>query len=766
MRREWILIVALLCFTLPHVSPLVDTASAKDDYTNAPPFWETHDQNRIYLSGDGADVNLTRDYQGASQGAVTVRSGQSASIGPLSMPPLEMGFTGQFDVSAFTAAYRVSGDRQACQITNAQLTIDYTIVIGSETYQSSVSKLVNEGSAKAVNMSGDVQTMNITALPGQVITFQMTASTTCIHPLSIEWGGSKEFSGGILIVGDLFAPQVEVTVDDAKLAHIEFVATLPWGFDDLDKDYTRMNIYGPLAADEKYTKDDDYHAEAFVATAQYVERLNDTGSPAKVYTGKKQLPEGDNVLIVCIKTVDSQDLNTMCDHEGIIRFEVEQEDGVLASASLWLSISGFVSVIVYLISLIRQGILLPFPLIGALIVMALLMIPLASDMPDIGGEAMVDDDARAPSFLLHQHNSNSSLSLDELMSGKDAVIIGISLPASTNAADQADQIQAAVDLLDGRVAAAQIITGEDARMDDMQVLANMTNSSFPVLFDNGDPGFASRMPHGQADSIVIIDKSGHITFSAAGSAATDDMVDAVNEIGLGGQQDLLGTLDLFWGPGLAMMLVALPRKRYEAPEESLTPGSNWGSIVLAGGMGFLMVNFLPLVMGFIPGNNDLRTYVDLALIVWFISAAVRAAMVGTPKEVRWLSGKFYNRFSEEFRNWKDREDFERDLLIGFWMGWFIWLATPALMPQGVAALTMTGGASYLFGPFMLLMHILVAGVLTLIIRLIATWGGPLSSAFGSFGSGPFSEALGWALIPISIWVLIDAILDAMAIGIF
>jgi hypothetical protein len=28
------------------------------------------------------------------------------------------------------------------------------------------------------------------------------------------------------------------------------------------------------------------------------------------------------------------------------------------------------------------------------------------------------------------------------------------------------------------------------------------------------------------------------------------------------------------------------------------------------------------------------------------------------------------------------------------------------------------------------------------------------------------EALGWALVPISIWLLIDAVLDAMAMGVF
>ena len=65
---------------------------------------------------------------------------------------------------------------------------------------------------------------------------------------------------------------------------------------------------------------------------------------------------------------------------------------------------------------------------------------------------------------------------------------------------------------------------------------------------------------------------------------------------------------------------------------------------------------------------------------------------------------------------------------------------------------------------MLILHILTAGLLTLIIRFVASWGGPLSRAFGSFGSGPFSQALGWALIPISVWALANSVIYARNIG--
>ena len=215
-----------------------------------------------------------------------------------------------------------------------------------------------------------------------------------------------------------------------------------------------------------------------------------------------------------------------------------------------------------------------------------------------------------------------------------------------------------------------------------------------------------------------------------------------------------------------MLFVALPRKRYEPSEQPLPPGTIWASITLAGGIGFLMVNIIPLILSFIPTDNDLRLWFDLGLIVWFISAAVRAAIRGTPWEVRFIASKLSALYSENFNSWREEDDVQRDLLIGFWMGWFIWLAYPAILVQGVGALTLTGGFNWLFGPFMLIIHCLTAGLLTLIIRLIATWGGPISTTFGSFGARPFSEALGWALIPISLWVLTNTIIDAMAIGLF
>ena len=770
MQRRWMAIFSLLCICIPVLTPVITNASGEDEmYEPGYVRWEGNQLHRIYLSGAESEVNLTRDYQGSAMGSTQLQAGQGVSIGPLSMPPLEMGFNGSFEISTFIAAFVQAGTGfplAQCR-TQFPVTIETQVQIGNYNYFGSVTENVYRSAGEAHNLSTQVEIANISARPGDVISYSMTATTSCPYSINLEWGGSGEYAGGIVIVGDLFSPVVEVTVDDARLAHIQLVATLPWGFDDLDKDFTGLNIFGPVEPDEERVFDDDLRVEAFTATSEKYSRDDDLGRPSTVWTGTNPLPAGDNVLIVCLKTVDTGIYGTAgdnCDHEGIIRFNVESDEEPLASAFLWLSISGFVAVIAYLVSQLRQGLLLPPPLMAALIVMAILMIPLASTLPDLGGESIVADDARSPSFILHQ-NGNGSVSLDDLLEDKSAVVIGITLPASSNAVDQSKQLQNVAERLGDDVSIVQVVTGENVRMDDLDIIADITNATWPILIDDSESRFAQRMPHGVSDSIVVIDASGHVAYSAPRSAGSEDIIDAIDNIGYGGQQSIFATLSLLWGPGLAMLLVALPRKKYEVPEEPLIPGSLWGSVALAGGLGFLMVNIGPLVMSFLPGDNDIRTWLDLVLLIWFFTAAVRASMVGTPKEIEFIAYKLHGFYSESFRNWRDVEDIERDLLIGFWMGWFIWLAFPATLTQSVAATTMAGGLGYALGPLLLILHVVTAGILTLLIRFIASWGGPISRAFGSFGSQPFSQALGWALIPISLWCLLNGVFYANDIGI-
>ena len=111
MQRRWMAIFALLWICIPALTPVITNASGEDEiYEPGYVRWEGNQFHRIYLSGAENEVNLTRDYQGSAMGSTQLQAGQSVSIGPLSMPPLEMGFSGSFEISTFIAAYVQAGN--------------------------------------------------------------------------------------------------------------------------------------------------------------------------------------------------------------------------------------------------------------------------------------------------------------------------------------------------------------------------------------------------------------------------------------------------------------------------------------------------------------------------------------------------------------------------------------------------------------------------------------------------------------------------------
>ena len=160
----------------------------------------------------------------------------------------------------------------------------------------------------------------------------------------------------------------------------------------------------------------------------------------------------------------------------------------------------------------------------------------------------------------------------------------------------------------------------------------------------------------------------------------------------------------------------------------------------------------------------LRKWLEMFLYTWFLTAAIRSARGGTPYEVRKVAGLLHSLYPTNFQNWREKIDVERDLLLGFYLGWFTYFAFPAGLSQGVGAVILVGGFGWIKGPFLLLMQMLMFGLVILIIRFVASWGGPISRMFGRSGHDIFARALGWAMVPLALWVLADLILKSIATG--
>jgi small neutral amino acid transporter SnatA (MarC family) len=71
-----------------------------------------------------------------------------------------------------------------------------------------------------------------------------------------------------------------------------------------------------------------------------------------------------------------------------------------------------------------------------------------------------------------------------------------------------------------------------------------------------------------------------------------------------------------------------------------------------------------------------------------------------------------------------------------------------------------------FGLFYLVWLALFAGLVVLMIRFIASWGGSISRVFGEFGAEVFAQFIGWCLLPIALWVTIDGLITASQLGLF
>ena len=72
--------------------------------------------------------------------------------------------------------------------------------------------------------------------------------------------------------------------------------------------------------------------------------------------------------------------------------------------------------------------------------------------------------------------------------------------------------------------------------------------------------FASTLPDGVSDSVVIIDKAMHVTYSKTPVAYADDISEAIDDIPDGGPQNLSAYFALLLGPGLFLFFIALPRE--------------------------------------------------------------------------------------------------------------------------------------------------------------------------------------------------------------
>ncbi len=568
-----------------------------------------------------------------------------------------------------------------------------------------------------------------------------------------------------MIEGDIYEPSATLKVDASRRAQVAFSADLPWGADDIDwadgGPAVTWSIWGPLEDDELFTRDGDFLVETSTGRV-LIDRVLPGNNTAWTWTGVKEMPIGHVGLEICVTVVGS-DPNEDCHATGYVREIVEQPDAGFASSGLWLTLTTMGSLLAFVVVAFRSGLPLPPPILAALLILALAMVPLGIVQDNLGEEAVVDDSIRLGDPSMNAA-AGTILSPSEVMDGADLMLVSVLMPGSENGAYHLREFETAMAGYDGDVAVLTVIIGQDALMTDATAYVERYNVTWPVLLDStGD--FAASLPTGEADAVVVVDRAGRVSSAVSPTQAYTELGEAMTASQRGGSQSASTYLRLAFGPCLFLLFLALPRVGWEKPEEPLPPGTLWGSIIVSAGAGVALVNLPSLLLTFIPFDAALGSTLDLISYAWFIEMAVVTAIRGAPFESDFLGRLIHRLTPEVFQRWRAEEDLVRDVLLGVWVGWFAWFAEPAMFAQGVGAAMLSGVGGVLIGLLNGLLFAFVAGVVVLLLRIVAGVGGPLSRMFGLYGAESFARFSGWALVPIGVWVTINHVLFLISIGV-
>ena len=742
---------------------------AIEDETYEPGFveWDIKPMERLFVEGlNVEEAVLQRGRTDNAVGSHPVNYGAGiVPIFTISSEPLQNPINATVNMTVFMSAYIDGvGGPQFCERqwgVDKSFTMIYSVDAGGvPVYDSVVTQVVDTATSNsAMNFSGERIEAFLSMDVGQVFTLSVSAQNNCIgSSIQVQWGAFEQNSGGIIMEGQIYEPKASVFVDSERRAHIEFEPLFPWGVDDVKT--AKWELWGPLEYDEKFVKDEDSIMETSTGRLK-IDRSVEGNRTVWAWSGLAALTPGDANLEICIQTV-SGDLNSDCHASGIIRFEVEKTDKGLASSTILLSLTTIFSLFGFMFMQERGGELPPLPILIALVLMMLLFIPTAISQPNLGSNELIDDHARMFDTEVYDENVQP-MTVSDLFDGKDALVVAIALPGTQNVAEQAIELNKTLDLLGEDITVIHVLAGMDASTTDVAAMKTNYNLTWMTYVDI-DESFTQSSPNGTADSILVLDKTMRVVYSNAPGASSEEIVSAVESINTGGSTSSWSYFSLFFGPGLILLFLALPREEYEVLEEPLPFGMHMGAVIAAGGAGIILVNIPILIATLAPIPSNLLFWLDMAMILWMVEMSIVTARRGTPYEAEFVGKIMHKFFPEAFRDWRGVEDMQRDVLIGIWLGWFGWLAFPSLFPQGVGATMLSGIFGIFFGIFGLLLMILLGGAVVLLLRSITSLGGNISLMFGDLGEDFFARYSGWCIVPIALWSFGNSLISLMNIG--
>ena len=391
----------------------------------------------------------------------------------------------------------------------------------------------------------------------------------------------------------------------------------------------------------------------------------------------------------------------------------------------------------------------------------------ASQLPDIDPESEGGRGA-APSFVLLSHSSDQvSISLEDLMDGSDAVVVGLFQSGSPYAEHQRGDFESAKIILDQDVKFVQIATGGELSAVNLDGHALSINESWPLLMDEPDSSTGSAFPSGPTDAVIVIDPAGFIASWSPGTMSPNEISDAV-ESGLKGSGN--GPYALFSmiisTALLPLIILGLPttNRREDEPGKGMNPFVGVIMTTAAAGLGFA-IWAVPISVMASMGLSSSWLLIEIALSMTLIYHGLSTLVKGSIIEVEKLSPILYSKLPSAYREWRGQSDFTMDAYLGLWLAWLSWLRMPYLVPQGIGSIARSGLLGPITSILVLSIFIVSAGVVVSVVRATASSFGKTSFLLGQMSKGIRPRAWGLASSVLGLWMLTSLVVLMLQVGV-
>ena len=774
-RSRVMIPLALFMLSLMVCSPLASSQS-----TSGPEgpgeSWTLPSEHNLFLKGELTDPFLDRNWSkltGEPLGRAEFTKSSSAfspTLIDIQSAPLSesLRFQGNVTVKLY-ASLETTND--ACRLSNvlpgsagSETSFIVWLSMGSGPVLSQVSSnslAMEESFGMAHEFTVQANDVNVSLSSGDMISLRVDVQHECIQG-GVLWWGSYDAGSRIILEGDILDPSLEVKIDTNRMARVQFTPLSPWGESDFD--WQVMEIVGPMDWDEMVHGNGDEEQRLDHFEIPHTTMVGEANRSVRAWSADKPLSPGKYMVDGCFVLTDQEPSST-CHSIGMLRFEVSEDPDPLLGSS-WAVLIIPLSVILWIFFSIREATL---PLMAYLVVLLLAISVLgpASQLPDIDPESEGGRGA-APSFVLLSHSSDQvSISLEDLMDGSDAVVVGLFQSGSPYAEHQRGDFESAKIILDQEVKFVQIATGGELSAVNLDGHALSINESWPLLMDEPDSSTGSAFPSGPTDAVIVIDPAGFIASWSPGTMSPSEISDAV-ESGLKGSGN--GPYALFSmiisTALLPLIILGLPttNRREDEPGKGMNPFVGVIMTTAAAGLGFA-IWAVPISVMASMGLSSSWLLIEIALSMILIYHGLSTLVKGSIIEVEKLSPILYSKLPSAYREWRGQSDFTRDTYLGLWLAWLSWLRMPYLVPQGIGSIARSGLLGPITSILVLSIFIVSAGVVISVVRATASSFGKTSFLLGQMSKGIRPRAWGLASSVLGLWMLTSLVVLMLQVGV-